>query len=164
MYDYASEATGDIYYHSGGYFTRLPIGSTGQVLNVTSGAPAWGKVGISALNTTGTASSSTYLRGDGQWTAVSAGMTRSFTTTSGNYTAGSAANTDYIYLIAGAHTTTLPSANGNTSRYTFKNKHTASVTITRSGSDTIEGDTSISIAPSTAVDLISNGTNTWNII
>lgn len=37
-----SDATGDIYYrNSGGAFTRLPIGSTNDVLTVTAGIPAW---------------------------------------------------------------------------------------------------------------------------
>jgi hypothetical protein len=40
-----SDATGDIYYrNSSGILTRLPIGSTGQVLNVASGLPAWATV------------------------------------------------------------------------------------------------------------------------
>lgn len=121
-------------------------------------------IGLSSLSTTGTANSTTYLRGDGQWTAISAGMTRTFTTTSGSYTAGSTANTDYIYIIAGAHAGTLPAASGNTSRYTFKNTHTADVTLTRAGTDTIEGSTSITLSPSSSIDLVSNGTNTWIII
>jgi len=38
-----SDATGDIYYrNSSGYFARLPIGTNGQVLKVTTGLPAWG--------------------------------------------------------------------------------------------------------------------------
>jgi len=38
-----SDATGDIYYRSsGGAFSRLGIGSTGQVLTVASGLPSWG--------------------------------------------------------------------------------------------------------------------------
>lgn len=37
-----SDATGDIYYRSaGGAFTRLPIGTTDQVLTVASGLPSW---------------------------------------------------------------------------------------------------------------------------
>lgn len=37
-----ADATGDVYYRSaGGAFTRLGIGSTGQVLKVVSGIPAW---------------------------------------------------------------------------------------------------------------------------
>lgn len=94
----------------------------------------------------------------------SSGITRAVTVTSGNYTAGSSASTDYIYLIAGAHTTTLPSASGNTNRYTFKNNHSAEVTINRAGTDTIDGATSVSLAPEESIDLISNGTDAWSII
>jgi hypothetical protein len=37
-----TNATGDIYYRSaGGLFTRLPIGSAGQVLSVAGGIPSW---------------------------------------------------------------------------------------------------------------------------
>lgn len=37
-----SDATGDIYYrNSGGAFTRLAIGSAGQVLQVSAGLPSW---------------------------------------------------------------------------------------------------------------------------
>lgn len=42
IYDDASGATGDTYYRNGsGYFTRLPVGSNGDYLTVTSGVPAW---------------------------------------------------------------------------------------------------------------------------
>ncbi len=38
-----TDATGDIYYRTaGGIFTRLPIGTTNQVLTVAAGLPAWG--------------------------------------------------------------------------------------------------------------------------
>jgi hypothetical protein len=37
-----SDATGDIYYrNSSGLFTRLPVGSNGQALELVSGLPAW---------------------------------------------------------------------------------------------------------------------------
>jgi hypothetical protein len=36
-----SDATGDIYYRAAGGFTRLPIGTAGQVLAVASGLPSW---------------------------------------------------------------------------------------------------------------------------
>lgn len=40
--DLGSDATGDLYYrNSGGLLTRLPIGTTGQSLQVNSGIPAW---------------------------------------------------------------------------------------------------------------------------
>lgn len=92
------------------------------------------------------------------------GLTRNVVTTSGNFTAGATPLVDYIYLISGAHTPTLPTASGNTSRYTFKNNHSASITINRAGSDTIEGATSLTISPSASVDLISNGSNAWYVI
>jgi len=41
-YDDTSGATGDVYYRdSSGNFVRLPIGSSTQVLGITSGLPAW---------------------------------------------------------------------------------------------------------------------------
>lgn len=92
------------------------------------------------------------------------GITRTVTVTSGSFTAGSTASTDYIYLHAGAHNATLPTASGNSNRYTFKNKHSAAITVTRAGADTVEGATSISIAPSDSVDLISDGTSAWSVI
>lgn len=39
--NFSTNATGDLYYRSGSDTARLPIGSTGQVLTVASGAPAW---------------------------------------------------------------------------------------------------------------------------
>ena len=41
-YDDTSGATGDIYYrNSSGYFTRLGVGSTGNMLTVSGGIPSW---------------------------------------------------------------------------------------------------------------------------
>ena len=58
-----SDATGDLYYRSaGGVFTRLPIGSTDQVLTVASGLPSWaaaaGGGSISVCKAYGTSTSS----------------------------------------------------------------------------------------------------------
>lgn len=42
-----SDATGDVYYrNSGGLYTRLPIGSNGQIFGVVSGLPAWSTIGV----------------------------------------------------------------------------------------------------------------------
>ena len=92
------------------------------------------------------------------------GITRSVNVTSGSYTLGSTALTDYVYLVAGSHAGTLPTASSNSNQYTIKNNHSADITVTRAGSDTIEGTTSITIAPEDSVDLISNGTNAWSVI
>jgi protein-disulfide isomerase-like protein with CxxC motif len=92
------------------------------------------------------------------------GITRSVNNVSTTTTAGSAASTDYIYLISGTTTVTLPTAVGNTNRYTLKNVDTNTVTINTTSSQTIDGSTSITLAvENTALDVISDGTN-WKII
>lgn len=49
-----SDATGDIYYrNSSGILTRLPIGTTGYVLTVSSGLPAWETAGGASSITVG---------------------------------------------------------------------------------------------------------------
>lgn len=99
---------------------------------------------------------------------VGSGITRTVVVTSGNFTAGSTASVDYVYLISGAHAVSLPAATGNSNRYTFKNNHSAAVTISRAGADVINynsnGLTSITINPLDSVDLISNNTDTWSSI
>lgn len=65
-FDLGSDAAGDVYYrNSGGSFTRLPIGSAGNVLTVASGIPSWAapsSSGITTLNTL-TASTQTFATG-----------------------------------------------------------------------------------------------------
>lgn len=47
-YDDSSGATGDLYYrNSGGDFVRLPAGSDGDSLSISSGLPAWSNLGVS---------------------------------------------------------------------------------------------------------------------
>ena len=54
-----SDATGDLYYRaSGGALTRLAIGSTGQVLTVSSGLPSWSTGGGGLSNWTDAVSTS----------------------------------------------------------------------------------------------------------
>lgn len=93
----------------------------------------------------------------------SSGITRTVVVTSGSATMGSSASTDYAYFVAGAHTMSLPAASGNTNRYTVKNNHSANITVDTVGAETIEGATSISIAPQESVDIMSNGTNFYVI-
>lgn len=95
--------------------------------------------------------------------AGGSGISRAIVSSSGSFTAGATAATDYVYLITGAHAVALPTAVSNTNRYTFKNNHSAAITITPNGAETLEGAASIQIAPEDAVDIISNNSN-WFII
>lgn len=90
------------------------------------------------------------------------GITRSITVTSGNVTAGSSSLTDYVYILGGNHTVTLPTAVGNTNLYTIKNRHTAPVALAFTSGQTADGG-GITLSPDSAVDLISNNAN-WVII
>ena len=89
------------------------------------------------------------------------GITRTVVVTSGSITLGSAAATDYVYSVAGAHTLSMPSP--NTNQYTVKNNHSANITINTAGAELIEGAASISIAPEESVDIVSDGTN-WYVV
>lgn len=90
------------------------------------------------------------------------GLLRTIVVTSNSMAAANSALVDYVYIIAGAHTLTMPTAVGNTNRYTVKNNHSANVTLAFTGGETADGG-GITLAPYEAVDLISNGSN-WSII
>jgi hypothetical protein len=92
------------------------------------------------------------------------GITRSVNNISTNITAGAAALTDYVYFISGTTTLTLPTAVGNTNRYTLKNVGINTITINTTSSQTIDGSASVSISVTeTSIDVVSDGTN-WNVI
>ena len=93
------------------------------------------------------------------------GISRGIYSISANTTAGSGANVDYVYLVSGTTTITLPTAVGNTNRYTIKRSGTGVVSIATTSSQTIDGSASpITInVQYVSIDLISNGTN-WEII
>lgn len=103
------------------------------------------------------------LSADRSWT-ISASAT-SVNVVSTNTAAGSAANTDYVYLVSGTTIITLPTAVGNTNRYTIKNSGTGVISIATTSSQTIDGSASpITInVQNVSLDLISDGSN-WNII
>jgi hypothetical protein len=91
------------------------------------------------------------------------GITRTIVSTSGSATMGSSASVDYIYIVTGAHTMSLPAAAGNTNRYTVKNNHSAAITVDTAGAENVEGAASVSIPAGTAHDFGSDGTNWWII-
>jgi len=94
--------------------------------------------------------------------SAGSGITRSISTITTPTTAGDTPLTDYVYLVDNT-TLTLPTAVGNTNRYTVKNVGTTDITIDTTSSQTIDGTTTIVIASEESVDLISNNTN-WLII
>jgi hypothetical protein len=93
------------------------------------------------------------------------GIARSVNSVSTNTAAGSGANVDYVYLVSGTTTITLPTAVGNTNRYTIKNSGTGVVSIATTSGQTIDGSSSpINInVQYVSIDLISDGAN-WEII
>lgn len=114
---------------------------------------------ITALNFS-TNLTATYS-GDGLVTvtglAGGSGITRSVSSVAINTNAGSTALTDYVYFTTATLTLTLPTAVGNTNRYTVKCV-SGTLTIDGAGAETIDGTATISVQVEDSVDLISNGT------
>lgn len=108
----------------------------------------------------------------GSWFSISGsggsgGNTRVITDISTSTAAASAANTDYVYSCTGTITLTLPTAVGNTNRYSVTNAGTGTVTVATTGGQTIQtlsgAVTSTAVGPQGASeDFISNNTN-WGI-
>ena len=96
---------------------------------------------------------------DGTLKSSVGGNSRSVVSISTTTNAGSNINTDYVYLISGTTTLTLPTAIGNTNRYTAINAGNSTVTVNTTGGQTITGSASIAIKPGDAYDFISNNTN-----
>ncbi len=99
-----------------------------------------------------------------KWSAISGGngITRSIVSVSSSQTAGAAAHTDYVYIVTGSHTLTLPTAVGNTNQYTIKNRHSGDITLAFSASETADGG-GITLGTNNSVSLVSDGSN-WVII
>ena len=133
-YDDTNGATGDMYYRDlNKNIVRLAAGSTAQVLSIAGGLPSW----------TSTTS-----------------IIRSITTISTATTALAVAGTDYVYFISGTTTLTLPTAVGNTNRYSITNTGISTITVATTSAQTINGSTSATLPiPNMSLDFISNGSN-----
>jgi len=142
-------------------------GGTGQSSPFVQGGIMYGS-STSALASTAAGTSGQVLISNGTsaptWGTVT-GFTRVVSSVNSNTAAGSTANTDYVYLVSGTTTITLPAAAGNTNLYTIKRVGTNTVSIATTSSQTIDGSSSpITInVQYVSLDLISDGTN-WNII
>ncbi|MGB4956832.1 MAG: hypothetical protein WBO49_00065 [Candidatus Saccharimonas sp.] len=140
LYDDTSGATGDLYYRDGsGNFSRLPVGATGQTLGVAGGVPTW--------------------------TDNNAGMATSTKTSS--YTIGASDTVIFANATSGNVIITLPVASGLPGYRFFVKRidnSSSTCTVARSGSDTIDGQTSFTIDQQyTAVMVVSNG-SAWYIL
>lgn len=92
------------------------------------------------------------------------GIVRSINSISTPTSAGNSSTTDYVYLVSGTTTLTLPDAtSGNTNLYTVKNVGNGTVTVATVSAQTIDGSASITLPVKyTSVDIESDGSN-WNV-
>lgn len=91
------------------------------------------------------------------------GITRSVSNISIATTLGAAASTDYVALVTGTTTVTLPTAVLNTNLYTLKNAGVATVTVAFTSGQTGDGSSTLPLTPNTSLDLISDNSN-WRLI
>ena len=167
------------------YFTTTTLmastaaGTTTTVLHGNaSGAPSFGQVslsgdvtgnlGVGNLDSGTSADSSHYWRGDGHWATISApsGGCSAYTYQTGTYgaAAGDAVGAN------GTFSVTLPAASSNGNKWIcVANVGTGTITLARSGSDTIGQATSQTLNPGTAssqgdsMQMFSDGTSNWVI-
>lgn len=92
------------------------------------------------------------------------GISRSINIVSTPTSIAAATHTDYVYLVSGTTTVTMPTAVSNINRYTIKNIGSNTVTIAFTGGQTGDGSATLSLpVANTSLDLISDNTN-WRII
>ena len=102
-------------------------------------------------------------------TQVIPGITRSIVNISTNTTGAAVASTEYVYFASNTITFTLPTAVGNTNRYTIVFKTTGTLTIATTLGQTIAfypsapATTATITKQGTVVELFSDGTNWWTI-
>lgn len=95
---------------------------------------------------------------------ISGKSRRSINRVSSSLLAGSAPQTDYIYVAVNPIVITLPSVIGNNNRYTIKNLGIGEVTVVSQPGQLIDGNTSVKIIDRyTSIDLVGDSQN-WIII
>ena len=105
---------------------------------VTNAKMADDAIGIAELSATGTASSTTYLRGDNAWSTISGGAYTAWSVKTGAYTAVS--KDQLIVNSASAVTITLPASPSHGDTVIIKNIGAGLVTVGRNGSEIEDAD------------------------
>jgi len=140
---------------------------------ITGGNIANSTVGVANLNATGTASSSTYLRGDGTWSTPSGGSSNTYGTGSLSTGTISSSATTVFYTVADGNTITLPASpvsgqhlilidpdcSESNSGFTLKSNTSQSLFLFTSSGDLIPG-TSVTIFCNAELVYVS-GSLTW---
>ena len=98
-----------------------------------------------------------------EYTNLSGRIKRSINVISTPTTAGATQYTDYVYIVSGTTTLTLPTAVGNTNMYTVKNSGSNVVTVDTTSAQTIDGASTLTINTPYAYSMVSNNSN-WVII
>lgn len=108
---YQTDGSAGFYFYNGTAWTALsaPAGAAGGGLSGTYPNPtiASGAVGIAQHSATGTASSTTFLRGDNTWATPASGGSSGFTTITPPITLSDVSGN---YFVSGAGTVTLPAS------------------------------------------------------
>ena len=74
-----------------------------------------------------------------------------------------ASDTDYVYLLDRGAEATLPTAVGNTNRYTVKNLAIGASRLIAPSGQEVDGDRHVRLGRNDAVDVISDGQNWWTV-
>jgi hypothetical protein len=127
-----------------------------------------GNLGMGALTaTTGnfssTVTATNFIGSGAGLTGLTAGIARSVISVSTATTAAATASTDYVYLVSGTTTLTLPTAVGNNNSYTIKNSGSNTVTVATTSGQTIDGSLTAALPIDASITVISDTTN-WRII
>ncbi len=165
-YDDTSGATGDIYYrNSSGYFTRLGVGSSGDVLTVSSGLPSWQASGGGApfADTTAIVKNNSdntkQLKFD--LSGISTATTRTLTVPNANTTI---VGTDATQVLTNkdltSGTNTFPTLNQNTtgSAATLTNARTVQTNLASTSSASFDGSANITPGVTGTLPVANGGT------
>jgi len=104
-----------------------------------------------------------YLAAQVSTITVLEGINRTIVVTSTSSTADSTAKMDYVYLVSGTTTITLPTAISNNNKYTVKNVGVNYVTVATTSGQTVDGSSTALLIPNVSVDIISDNSN-WHVI